>query len=149
VIDSASFSPDPESYDAVICSSVLEYLEDDQKLLHDLTKALCPGGLLLVSVPQSASYLGKIEDVVAGMPVLGLKRGPGRTDLKYSKRRYRTEEFLSRLSDLSLDILETTFFEVPVLGRYGVWLSRWPRLGVMLLVAAMKRDLPDSSHNGA
>jgi SAM-dependent methyltransferase len=140
VMDSESFSPVPESYDAVICSSVLEYVEDDQKLLGRLAEALRPGGLLLVSVPHSASYLGRMEDAIAALRVPGLKRGPGRMDLKYSKRRYRVDDFLLELGRQSFEILSTTFFEVPLLGRWGIWLSRSPRVGMMLLVAAAKAE---------
>lgn len=138
VMDSESFSLAPQSYDAVVCSSVLEYVKDDEKLLRNLAGVLRPGGILLISVPHSASVLGRIEDAIAGIRIPGLRRGPGRMDLKYSRRRYNTADFLSSLHNLALDVLDTTFFEVPVLGRCGIRLSRMPRLGMMLLVAAMK-----------
>jgi 2-polyprenyl-3-methyl-5-hydroxy-6-metoxy-1,4-benzoquinol methylase len=146
VMDSESFSLTPQSYDAVVCSSVLEYVKDDEKLLRNLAGVLRPGGILLISVPHSASYLGRIEDAMAGIRLPGLKRGPGRMDLKYSMRRYNAAEFLSSLRSLSLNVLDTTFFEIPFLGRCGIRLSRLPRLGMMLLVTAMKSkpaELPE------
>jgi len=136
VMDAKSFSIEPESYDAVVCSSVLEYVADDTKLLCDLVKVLRPGGVLLVSVPHTASLLGKIEDTMMHVP--GLKRGPGRMDLKYCRRRYDIEDFLNSLYSLSLESFECTFFEVPLLGKYGIRLSRYRRLGMMLLVSAVK-----------
>jgi 2-polyprenyl-3-methyl-5-hydroxy-6-metoxy-1,4-benzoquinol methylase len=41
----------PEDIDLIICSHVLEHVEDDRRLLVNLTKALRPGGYLLINVP--------------------------------------------------------------------------------------------------
>lgn len=139
VMDSDTLSLERESYDGVVCSSVLEYVEDDDRLLSDLARVLRPGGVLLISVPHAASLVGKMEDAMARVP--RLRWGPGRMDLRYSRRRYRTDEFLSRLRDVSLETRETTYFELPLLGQYGMGtrLSRFRRLGVMLLVTAVKK----------
>ena len=72
VLDSESFSLKPESYDAVVCSSVLEYVQNDKMLLCNLVKVLRPGGVLLISVPHMASFFGRIEDIMIHIP--GFKR---------------------------------------------------------------------------
>jgi 2-polyprenyl-3-methyl-5-hydroxy-6-metoxy-1,4-benzoquinol methylase len=50
-----------EKFDVVVCSSVLEYVEDDRSLLrlfHDILRA---GGFLLVSVPDRKSLYCKLD----------------------------------------------------------------------------------------
>ncbi|MCX5685047.1 MAG: methyltransferase domain-containing protein [Planctomycetota bacterium] len=135
----------PDSFDAVICSSVIEYVEDDTGLLAKLAEVLRPGGVLLVSVPHRDSLLGKLEDL--GARITWLKQGPGRADLKYSKRRYDSVQLVAALRALSLDFVRCTFFEVPLLGSLGIRLSRSKRIGLMQMVTARKQD-PASLHNG-
>jgi phenylacetate-CoA ligase len=147
VMNSEVLSLDVESYDAVVCSSVLEYVEDDERLIRDLAGALRAGGVLLISVPHSASFIGRIADAVNR--VSGLWHGHDRTDHDYSRRRYRVDRLLASLRHSLLDVAETKFFELPLLGKYGIWLSRFRRLGVMLLVTAIKRTrepLPREQH---
>jgi phenylacetate-CoA ligase len=128
----------PGSFDAVICSSVIEYVEDDAGLLAKLAEVLRPGGVLLVSVPHRGSLLGKLEDL--GARITWLRQGPGRALLKYSKRRYDSVQLLATLRDLSLNFVRCMFFEVPLLGSLGVRLSRFKRIGLMVLVTARKQD---------
>lgn len=46
--------PHPDaSFDAVLCSEVLEHVADDRVALHELHRVLRPGGQLLVSVPHA------------------------------------------------------------------------------------------------
>jgi 2-polyprenyl-3-methyl-5-hydroxy-6-metoxy-1,4-benzoquinol methylase len=40
-----------QDFDLIICSHVLEHVEDDRRLLANLTRALRPGGFLLINVP--------------------------------------------------------------------------------------------------
>ncbi len=46
----------PESLDQVICSEVLEHVEDDQSAISELARVLRPGGLALITVPHKKSY---------------------------------------------------------------------------------------------
>ncbi|MBI5843852.1 MAG: class I SAM-dependent methyltransferase [Deltaproteobacteria bacterium] len=41
------------SFDAVICSEVLEHVPDDKKALSEFFRVLAPGGILALSVPRS------------------------------------------------------------------------------------------------
>jgi len=43
-----------ESFDGIVCSSVLEYLLSPESALKEFRRLLKPGGLLLVSVPNGA-----------------------------------------------------------------------------------------------
>lgn len=140
VSDAQEFAAGPESFDAVVCSSVLQYVEDDRRLLAKLVGALRPGGLLLISVPNRNSLLGHVESASARL--VRLRRFSGRAFLDYSHRRYSQRRFLPLLTSMAMGDFECTYFEVPVLGRLGIPLSRHPAVGVMMLVAARKvRDL--------
>ena len=49
------------SFDAVICSSVLEYVDDDRSLLRMFHEVLRDGGVLLVSVPDRRSVYCRLD----------------------------------------------------------------------------------------
>jgi SAM-dependent methyltransferase len=131
-----AFDLPKESFDGAISSSVLQYIPDDRKLLSNLVSVLKPGGSLLISVPHAGSILGWLEPRLHRLSQIG--RLEGRGFLKYSQRLYDEDAFLDTLRGLGLGSFETTFFEVPVLGRWGIRMSRIRRVGVMLLVAAKK-----------
>ena len=136
VMDAADVSLEAESFDAVICSSVIEYVEDDVGLVRALISSLKPGGHLLVSVPHTASVIGMIEDTLRN--TLLFARRTGGQHLGFSRRRYERTALLRLLRSMGLGSFECTSFEVPLLGRVGVALSRFSQIGVMLLVVGRK-----------
>lgn len=129
-------------YDAIVCSSVLEYVADDEGLLRRLTERLAPGGWLAVSVPHRASLAGRVEDVLRRLKA---PRRTGRGHLNYSLRRYDARAFLQTLRELGYCDFHKHYFELPRLGWMGVRLARWPLIGVMLLVTARLNP----NHGGA
>jgi 2-polyprenyl-6-hydroxyphenyl methylase/3-demethylubiquinone-9 3-methyltransferase len=138
VMDSGAFSLQAETYDAVVCSSVLEYIAEDIEILRKLVGVLRPGGVLLISVPHTSSLLGKVEDCVCRLR--RIRQKSARRDHDYSRRRYNVACFESTLSEAGMQVVGRTFFEVPLLGRIGMLLSRCRRLGLMVLVTAVKRE---------
>jgi SAM-dependent methyltransferase len=52
VVPAGEFTPEPRKYAAIICSEVLEHLDDPSSLLVILKKSLKDDGLLLVTVPN-------------------------------------------------------------------------------------------------
>ena len=136
VMDAADVSLDAESFDAIVCSSVIEYVENDVGLVRALIGSLKPGGHLLVSVPHTASVIGKIEDALRNTVLFAQRLGG--QHLGFSQRRYERTALLWLLGSMGLGSFECTSFEVPVLGRAGVALSRFTRIGVMLLVVGRK-----------
>jgi len=50
-----------KKFDVVVCSSVLEYVEDDESLLRMFHGVLRDGGILLVSVPDRKSLYCKLD----------------------------------------------------------------------------------------
>jgi 2-polyprenyl-3-methyl-5-hydroxy-6-metoxy-1,4-benzoquinol methylase len=47
----------PDGFDIIVCSHVLEHVADDRALLAKLTRALRPGGYLLINVPLNEVQL--------------------------------------------------------------------------------------------
>jgi SAM-dependent methyltransferase len=45
-----------DSLDQIICSEVLEHVEDDQAAITELARVLRPGGLALITVPHNKAY---------------------------------------------------------------------------------------------
>jgi 2-polyprenyl-3-methyl-5-hydroxy-6-metoxy-1,4-benzoquinol methylase len=50
-----------KTFDAVVCSSVLEYVDDDRSLLRMFHDVLRDGGIMLVSVPDRKSVFCKLD----------------------------------------------------------------------------------------
>jgi 2-polyprenyl-3-methyl-5-hydroxy-6-metoxy-1,4-benzoquinol methylase len=48
------------AYDTIICSDVIEHIEDDHKAVAELARVLKPGGTLVLSVPYNSRYNKKI-----------------------------------------------------------------------------------------
>lgn len=138
VMNAGEFEPPANPYDAIVCSSVVQYVEDDRKLIRNFAAALRPGGALLISVPHARSMLGRIEDATGRLVRMG--RFSGRGFMDYSLRRYDKSAFIRQLSQYGFGAFECTYFEVPLLGSIGIPLSRVGAFGVMLLVAARKED---------
>lgn len=137
VADLSSATFDAEAFDAVVCSSVLEYIEDDALLLERMAKALRPGGVLLLSVPSASSISGFLEDLLANSS--RFTRAAGHQHLRYSLRRYHRNRLRAVLDRVGLTWSGSALFEFPFLGRLGVALSRLPFVGVLRLIIAKKQ----------
>lgn len=124
------------AFDAIVCSSVIEYVPDDAGLLLEMCALLKPGGRLVLSVPHAGSLTGWAEDLAWRLR-MGAARD-GRGHLRYSLRRYGRDELLRALAMGGFGAFRCTYFEFPIPGPVGVWLSRLPPLGVMLLAEATK-----------
>ncbi len=103
--------PFPEaSFDVVGCLDVLEHVRDPTRALLNLTRALAPGGLLVLALPNVASLKGLITKFTPHRfhvwvykhywnvdPAEGEQgRGPFRTYLRFSLRRSRLHRFARR-----------------------------------------------------
>ncbi len=84
------FNEKPNSYDLILSLSSLEYLEDDEAAIEEIHELLKTGGLLIVSVPNKAGMLRKMEGVVFGIRTATRDRvfGGRGEYLKFQKRQY-------------------------------------------------------------
>jgi SAM-dependent methyltransferase len=78
--------------DVVCAFDVLEHIDQDEKAIENVYKALKPGGFFLISVPQH-KWLWSIID-----------------DLSNHKRRYLKKELIQKLERANLKILYSTSF---------------------------------------
>lgn len=99
--------------DLVLCSEVLEHIEDDGAALDELARVLAPGGRLLITVPTP----------------------PAVDDPAHVREGYRPEELTASLAARGLEVRAIRFamhglFKL-VLRRWRP--GRWPRLLIQLL----------------
>lgn len=89
--------------DAVIMSSLLEYMNDVPRMIRQAHDLLKPNGLLLVSMPNQLSIYRRVERL--------LFRLTGWPRYVAHSRNYATETaFAQHLMDLGFDVLEIRYF---------------------------------------
>lgn len=135
-VDVSQFDGATGPFDAVVCSSVIEYIEDDSGLVGRLIKTLRPGGHLIVSVPHRANIFTPLEPLAhfVKLRLAGKKEG----HLAHTRHQYDLGTVQRELEKMGLENVRCTSFECPVLGEFGVKLSRWPIMGRMLLFEGQK-----------
>ena len=62
LIDITDLSFDDNTFDAIICSHVLEHIQNDKKALSELFRILKPGGFAILQVPLSKTLITTFED---------------------------------------------------------------------------------------
>ena len=125
----------------VICSSVLEYIEDDWNLLKMLTGTLRLGGMIAISVPHREGIVGLVEHMLCHWQTY--RRRQGSSHLKFSLRRYSRGQLSAYCKKLGISELRFTTFEFPIFGRTGNTLSRCRLLSGMLFVTGRKTSFGD------
>jgi 2-polyprenyl-6-hydroxyphenyl methylase/3-demethylubiquinone-9 3-methyltransferase len=101
--------------DIVLCSSVLEYLPDFDASLEILRGLVTEGGIMIVSMPCSASYYRKLERIVYALT--------GRPRFyRYVKCRVGDAEVAEKLTQYGFELIERQYFARPrIVPR---WLAR-------------------------
>lgn len=136
--DTVGASLPKNEFDVVICSSVIEYVKQDEELASNLVAALKPGGHIFISVPNQRSLLGKLEDMVSS---LGFRKGgSGDADVSYANKRYSAKAFAAMLKQNGIAGIQHTYFECPFIGRIGWLFSKSSLIGVMNLVSGKKTN---------
>lgn len=62
VLDVTALAVDDAAFDAIICSHVLEHVDDDEVAMRELRRALAPGGWAIVMVPLDLGREQTYED---------------------------------------------------------------------------------------
>jgi len=121
-----------ESFDGILCSSVIEYVDSPRECLAEFHRLLRPGGNLIFTVPNVNCWYRRIEAALFWLTSKTSSAPPRPALLRHSKNHYR-EAAIRRLvqeSDFSVSGLGYCAF-------YPVYLHfRWT--AALLLVAAKK-----------
>jgi SAM-dependent methyltransferase len=108
--------------DGILCSSVLEYVEDPRACVHEFVRVLKCGGLLLVSIPNRKSLVRRVQvgchrwGSLVGIDWLKF--------LKYSQQEFSPLEFDHLLRQAGVSVKKQLPFgsPLPVLAqRSRVW----------------------------
>jgi glycosyltransferase involved in cell wall biosynthesis len=90
-------------FDTVICSNVLEHVEDDQGALRAMNDLLAPGGRVVLVIPAIKALYGEIDRAI------------------HHYRRYSSEEIETKLRAAGLEVEHLSHFNM--LGVPGWWLN--------------------------
>ncbi len=77
------------AFNCIICSEVLEHVEEDTRALSEMKRVLAPGGTLIITVPFQKKYWGEDDDFVG------------------HKRRYESGELEEKLKDAGFSTVKT------------------------------------------
>jgi len=121
------------SYDGIVCSSVIEYVPDPEALLSDFHRWLRPGGSLIISFANQASLWGN------------LSRWRSRETAPYLKLQcnfYTSGSFGALLKQAHFSTISATeFFEAAPLDKmYLSFFTRFPLVGTLGLVVSRRDD---------
>lgn len=125
---------DDDSFDGILCSSVLEYLDDPAGCLREFARVLRPHGSLVVSVPNRWSALRLTQKLCFATSGL-LSACPRPEYLRYSRHDFSQAAF-NRL-------LRSVGFQPQVVAQFDGHLPAWATKclgGSLLLVAAQRRS---------
>jgi 2-polyprenyl-6-hydroxyphenyl methylase/3-demethylubiquinone-9 3-methyltransferase len=102
---------DDQSFSGCICLSVLEYLQRPGNSLDELARILKPGGMLVISVPDSSSFIRKFQKAVTAISG-GAKSWGGYE--KFSKFSLQQNELKEELALHGLSLQKMVGFDVLV-----------------------------------
>jgi 2-polyprenyl-3-methyl-5-hydroxy-6-metoxy-1,4-benzoquinol methylase len=123
-------------FDGILCSSVLEYVDDPAGCLAEFARVLKPGGLLLVSVPNRDSIVRQAQ---VACHRLGERVGlDWLTFLRHSRHQYRAGEFRELLSQRGMVTKKIISFGSPLPHA----IQRLSFGGSLLMFKASKLDRP-------
>ena len=84
--------PFKNEFDAIGCFDVLEHIDEDVKVIHELAKALKQNGYLFITVPQHPFLWSEIDEI------------------DRHKRRYTKKELSEKIKNAGLNILDINSF---------------------------------------
>jgi ubiquinone/menaquinone biosynthesis C-methylase UbiE len=100
---------DDQSFSGCICLSVLEYLHRPSNALDELARILKPGGILIISVPHSHSFMRKFQKAVIAI-FGGPKSWKGYE--KFSKFSLKQNKVKQELAIRNLSLQKVVGFDV-------------------------------------
>jgi SAM-dependent methyltransferase len=101
--DALPVSLQADHLDSAVCINVLEHIEDDRAALHNIYRALQPGGRFFLLVPAHPQLYGTLDEVVGHC------------------RRYTRAEGVEKLQSAGFTVVRSHYFNsVGAVGRYVI-----------------------------
>jgi SAM-dependent methyltransferase len=111
--------PHPDdSFDAILCSHVLEHVPDDRRAMRELRRILRPGGWAIVQVPIDYTRAGTHED-----PAIESPEDREREYWQSDHLRLYGNDFPDRLREAGFDVTVDSYLRdlpEPEINRYGL-----------------------------
>ena len=133
-VESVERMPYPaESFDGVLCSSVIEYLDEPLSGLQELWRVLKPQGSLVISVPNRRSLVRMVQ--IACYRTTGLVLdSPFPSYIAISKNAYQADQFLDLLAAERFRVAHHVFGG----SAFPQSLNGWRYTGSLIFVLAAK-----------
>ena len=125
------------SFDGVLCSSVIEYLDHPRQCLEEFRRVLRPGGLLLLSVPNRLSLIRRALKLSLRLSQM-LRRRPWPEYLLWSRNEYSLREAVALLQACGFEIKHTCYYAPRLPGL----LSRSVVSGTLIIALVQKGTPP-------
>jgi SAM-dependent methyltransferase len=114
-LDITKLAVPDHAFDAIICSHVLEHVEDDRAAMRELHRVLAPGGWAVVMVPIDLSREHTYED-----PAVRSAEAREREFWQFDHVRLYAPDIAGRLRDAGFDVSAVRLTDElgPELSRY-------------------------------
>jgi ubiquinone/menaquinone biosynthesis C-methylase UbiE len=123
-------------FDLILCSSVLEYVDDLWASIQRLNELLAPGGVLLLSLPNASSWYRKVERLI--FRISGWPRY-----FAYVQHLAEFEATRNGLRARGLDVVEGRFYGAPPF-LANVMTAIGPEASAtLMLLVCMRSSAPD------
>jgi len=112
---------EPCAFDGVLCSSVVEYLDDQDKLLHQVSRVLKNDGVLIISVPPKGSLVRTAQKVLRRLlKLVGVQRY---AYMEVSRFEIEPRVVVAWLGNANMHVDRISAFD-PVLSKYLLTIFR-------------------------
>lgn len=125
------------SFEGVMCSSVLEYVKNVEACLQEFKRVTKPGGMLIVTFPNSNSVVRLIQKIIYKLSTYGGGK-PMFEYVAFSRNSYKDKEIRSLLLRNGYEVLELQSFS-PLLGMSVLPSFKNSPLNSLLAVIAIRR----------
>lgn len=124
-------------FDCVIAGEVIEHMFDTDEFIEKCKKALKTDGILIITVPNSASLRARLSLLFGRQPAWVEHRAKGGSG---HIRAYTLKGLLSQMREHGLKVEEvrSSVVNVPFIGSSSALGDRLPSLGDVLIVKARK-----------
>ncbi len=115
LIDNLDTWQSPGEFNGVLCSSVLEYLENPRQTLNRMAGWISHGGHLLISIPNAYSIIRKTQQCIFEVSRF-IEITPRPRYLQFSKHEYSLHAFRILLESLNFELVSYSYAGVPWFG---------------------------------